>query len=141
MTVKRLLIAVCMVALSACSVDKQTAPPLTGPSGLGLSLDVRATPDSLTRDGLSRSTIEVTATDGSGKRISNLDLRFMLSPSLGTLTGAATTDASGRATATYTAPGNGGNTYVTVTVTPSGNNFDNIQPRVITIQLLQDIGS
>lgn len=141
MTVKRLIIAVCMVALSACSLDKQTAPALTGPSGLGLSLDVRATPDTLTRDGLSRSTIEVIATDGSGARVSNLELRFVVSPNLGTLTSSAKTDASGRATATYTAPGNGANTWVTVTVTPSGSNFDNIQPRVITIQLLQNVGS
>lgn len=142
MSVKRLLLVVtCLVAFGACSLDKQTAPDLTGPSGLGLSIVLRATPDVLFRDGVSQSTIEVTATDENGQPVNNLGLFFAATPNLGTLSVASSaTNAQGRATVTFTAPGDGADAMATVTVTPVGganNKFQNSLPRTVTVRLVR----
>src|SRR5215204_4779785 len=44
------------VALSGCTVKKTEAPEVTGPSELGLSLELRVSPDLLVADGASQST-------------------------------------------------------------------------------------
>lgn len=139
MFAKRILIAVATVlAVSACALDKQSAPDMVGPSGLGLSLDITASPDVLIRDGVAQSTIEITATDGSGNRIPDLGLQVVASPNLGTIqTPSVKTNASGRASTVYVAPGFGGTTTATITVTPSGSNYQNTAPRTITIRLFQ----
>ena len=86
MLVKRILIAAATVlAVSACTINKQDAPGLVGPSGLALTLDITASPDVLVRDGLSQSTIEITATDGAGHKIPDLGLQVVASPNLGTI--------------------------------------------------------
>ena len=97
MFAKRILIAAATVlAVSACTLDKQNAPDMTGPSGLGLALDVTASPDVLTRDGVAQSTISITATDGLGNRVPNLTLQVIASPNLGTIqTGTLKTNSSG----------------------------------------------
>lgn len=133
-----LTVAVAVAAMSACTVDSSKAPDLVGPSALGLSLDIKASPDSLTRDGLSQSVIEVTATNGNGAAVAGLGLQVTASPNLGTIqTGSLTTDSFGKATTVYTAPGNGGTTTATITVTPSGSNYQQTVPRTITIRLFQ----
>ena len=140
MFAKRLLVVMCVAAVGACTLDKQSAPDLTGPSGLALNLDVRATPDALTRDGVSQSTISVTATNGAGQVVSGLGLRFTVSPNLGSVTPVAgSTNSSGRATVTYTAPGEGGDTTTTITVTPVSTNYQNTVARTITIRLYRPI--
>ena len=48
------------VALSGCTAKKTEAPELTGPSELGLSLEMRVSPDVLTMDGVSQSTLTIT---------------------------------------------------------------------------------
>src|SRR4029450_6222304 len=50
--------------LSGCMTQSQEAPPLTGPSGFGLSITVAASPDVVQRDASSRSTIRVNLRDG-----------------------------------------------------------------------------
>jgi hypothetical protein len=137
--VKRILIAaVTVLAVSACTLDKQAIPDMTGPSGLGLSLDITASPDVLTRDGVAQSTISITATDGQGHRVPDLVLQVVASPNLGTiLTPSIKTNASGVASTIYVAPGFGGTTTATITVTPTGSNFQNTTARSITIRLFQ----
>jgi len=136
---KRILIAVVTVlAVSACTLDKQNAPDMAGPSGLGLALDITASPDVLMRDGVAQSTISITATDGQGQRVPNLTLQVVASPNLGTLQNASVkTNTSGVASTIFTAPGFGGTTTATITVTPSGLNYQNTAPRTITIRLFQ----
>jgi hypothetical protein len=136
---KRILIAAATVlAVSACTVDKQAVPDLTGPSGLGLALDVTASPDVLMRDGVAQSTISITATDAQGRRVPGLGLQVVASPNLGTLeAGSLKTNSSGVASTLYTAPGWGGTTTATITVTPTGSNYQNTTPRTITIRLFQ----
>lgn len=126
------------MAVSACTLDKQTAPDAVGPSGLGLSLDITASPDVLMRDGLSESTIAITATDGFGHSVPNLGLQVVASPNLGTIqTASVKTNSSGRASTIYVAPGFGGTTTATITVTPTGSNYQNTASRTITIRLFQ----
>ena len=49
------------LALSACKLKNAEPGPLTGPSVLGTSLTITATPNALTKDGRSTSTIVITA--------------------------------------------------------------------------------
>jgi len=135
---RMLIIGLTVTALGACTLDKQAPGDLVGPSALGLTLDMRATPDVLTRDGVSQSTIEVTATDANGQRVRDLSLQVVASPNLGTiLTPTIKTNAQGQASTIYVAPGMGGTTTATITVTPFGSNNQNTQVRTITIRLFQ----
>jgi hypothetical protein len=136
---KRILMTVVTVlAVSACTLDKQDAPDMVGPSGLGLSLDITASPDGLLRDGVAQSTIQITATDGQGNRIPDLGLQVVASLNLGTIqAGSVKTNSSGRASTVYVAPTFGPATTVTITVTPVGSNYQNTTPRTITIRLFQ----
>ena len=139
MFAKRILIAVATaLAVSACTVDNTVVPDIAGPSGLGLALDITASPDVLIRDGVAQSTISITATDGQGRRIPDLALQVVASPNLGTLqANSLRTNSSGVASTLYTAPGFGGTTTATITVTPTGTNYQNTTPRTITIRLFQ----
>ena len=130
MFAKRILMTVVTVlAVSACTLDKQDAPDVVGPSGLGLSLDIKASPDALLRDGLAQSTIEITAKDALGNAVPDLGLQVVASLNLGTIqTGSLKTNSSGRASTVYVAPSFGPATTVTVTVTPSGSNYQNTVP-------------
>ena len=74
--VKRLLVVAAMVTFAGCALDKQTAPTLAGPSELGLSLAVLATPDIITQDGQSQAVIEVTAKDPASQPVRGLTLRL-----------------------------------------------------------------
>jgi PKD repeat protein len=67
----------------SCAVQEPSAPPLSGPSELGLSLQLTASPDVLPRDGVTTSSIRITARDAQGQGISGQ--RILLSTSAGTL--------------------------------------------------------
>jgi|RhiMethySRZTD1v2_1073278.scaffolds.fasta_scaffold00556_49 PKD repeat protein len=103
---------------SACAVDKQDAPTLTGPSGFAQSLQVTAAPQILSRDGSSMSTISVLARNADGTPLANR--RLLLEASAGTLTATeVNTNSNGAATTTYVAPGmNEAVNAVTIIVTP-----------------------
>lgn len=138
MRAKILVIVTAALVLGACTTKKDGTPGLSGPSGLALSLNVTASPDQLTRDGLSTSVIEVTATDSDGNVIPNLTLQVSASVNLGAITTPSVkTNASGKASTIYTAPGPGGTTTATITVTPSGTNYQNAVNRTIQIRLFQ----
>jgi hypothetical protein len=72
---KRFLALTAAFLLTGCALDKQSAPALTGPSELGLSLEVKATPDIITQDGQSQSFIEVTARDATSQPAKGVTLR------------------------------------------------------------------
>jgi PKD repeat protein len=136
-----------VLAFAGCSLDKQAAPPLTGPSELGLSLAVTATPDVITQDGQSQSTIQVIARDSNGQLKSDpVTLRVETyvgsTPiDIGTLSSkVVTTDTQGRAALTYRAPAApppsaAADTVVTVVVTPVGNDYAGATPRYAEIRL------
>jgi PKD repeat protein len=103
--------AVALAAAIGCVVHQSDPPPpLTGPSTFAQSLSIRANPDLLTQDGLSRSAINVRAFDANGRPLGAVPLRLDILVG-GTLVDYGTlsaknlvTSADGRATAVYTAP-------------------------------------
>ena len=56
-------LALIAVALAGCTVHQTTVPGLSGPSDLALSIRVTASPDSISQDGGSQSSIAVNAFD------------------------------------------------------------------------------
>ena len=61
---------VLIVAMNGCGVgglDDVKVPPLIGPSEQGLSLDMKASPDTLNADGVSSSVVRILVRDQNGK--------------------------------------------------------------------------
>jgi PKD repeat protein len=132
---------VAAVFLGGCMIQNQTAPPLSGPSGFGRQLRMTATPDTLPRDGSSQSVIRMTYTDHENKPLSRRVLLMSSVP--GTLSAPeVTTDASGQAAFTLTAPGANVNVdAVVVTAIPVANESDsadgaNVVPQSLAINVL-----
>jgi PKD repeat protein len=102
----------CSAALfiSACSVHQTGAPPLTGPSELALSVAMSASPDTISQDGRSNSTVTVSARDAAARALSGVTFRLDMVVDnqlgdYGTLSArSVTTGADGRASVVYTAP-------------------------------------
>lgn len=134
-------------ATTACT-SKPDIPKATGPSELGLSLNVLASPDVLTADGLSTSQITVTARGPNSEPKAGVPLRADI------LVGGAVVDygslsakqsstgADGRATFVYTAPPGGldGNAdlrnIVQVAFTPLNGDYANAVERAVNIRLV-----
>jgi PKD repeat protein len=138
------------VALGACTVKKTEAPEITGPSELGLSLELRVTPDLLHMDGVSQSTLTVTSRDSNGAIQPNVDVRIEtvangeITDTLGRLsTKNLKTGGDGRATLTFTAPNSvpsqnsdDGNFIVALYATPAGYDYHNAIARQVLIRLV-----
>jgi PKD repeat protein len=142
-----LLVAIAVVAGAGCTVDKQEAPALSGPSELGQSLTLYASPDTLRQDGSSQSQITVQAQDSKGQPIKNLPLRLDIAVNgtladFGELSGKnLVTGGDGRASATYTAPPAPADpvdtqTVVQILATPGGTDFAAATPRSVSIRLV-----
>lgn len=141
-------IAAALALVAGCSVHKQEAPSLTGPSGLGTTLTISVSPDVLARDGASQSLVTVTAIGPNGQALPNLPLRLdvlnasgQITDALGTLSAKnLVTNGSGQATAVFTSPAGIPGLTVATTVeigaTPSGTDFSNETMRVAQIQLV-----
>jgi PKD repeat protein len=142
---------VAAVALGACTVKKTEAPDITGPSELGLSLELRVSPDLLHRDGVSQSTLTVTTRDSNGAIQPNVDLRVetigpngQITDTMGRLsTKTLKTGGDGRATLTFTAPNStpstnsdDGNFIVTLVAVPAGYDYANAVARRVEIRLV-----
>ena len=138
------------VALSGCTVKKTEAPDITGPSELGLSLELRVSPDVLNMDGVSQSTLTITSRDSNGKVQPNVDLRVEalaggeIVDVFGRLSNKnVKTGGDGRATLTYTAPNSPssqnsdpGNIGVTLAAIPAGYDYSNAVVRTVQIRLV-----
>jgi PKD repeat protein len=71
------LVAVAGAALAAaCTVHQTETPPLSGPSTLAQSLQLSATPDSISLDGASQASVAVTAMGPTGAPTSGVALRL-----------------------------------------------------------------
>jgi PKD repeat protein len=138
-----------LVTLTACTVHKQdAAPPLTGPSDNATTLSITVTPDVLTQDGVSQSLVAVQAFGPNGQPQRSLPIRGEIAvggaiTDFGSLSARnVVTDASGRATFTYTAPpappfNNDIGTTVQIVVTPQNNgDYSNANSRNATIRLV-----
>lgn len=144
---RTLTLLLTVAAAAACSTKNTTAPPLSGPSELALSITVAATPDMITQDGASQSQVIVVARDPSGKTITNLPVRLEITVGgqivdYGTLSSKnVVTGGDGRASAVYTAPkaplvSVDTGTIVTVLATPVGNNYANSGSHSVDIRLV-----
>lgn len=132
------------VTAASCTMKKQEAPPLTGPSEFGTSITVQITPDVLTQDGASQALVTITARDANGAPVRNLSLRVETIANgqvvdFGTLSARnVVTNQEGRATVTYTAPPGvvgGTESFVQIAVTPIGSDFNNAVTRSATVRL------
>jgi PKD repeat protein len=142
-----LVLLVAASIVTSCSLDKTEAPPLSGPSELGMSLNLTANPDVLTQDGFSQSLITVEAKDPNGRPLSNVALRAEIlvgnvAADFGQLSARTiVTGTDGKALLTYTAPPAPREavdtfTVVTLLLTPTGTDFRNAVPRQIDIRLV-----
>ena len=98
----------------SCTLKDQSAPSLVGPSELGLSLNMTASPDSVIRDGASQTQVVVWARDANARPYANLSMRLTIecvteqgrqTADLGALSAkTVATGSDGRANIVYTAP-------------------------------------
>jgi PKD repeat protein len=138
---------------AGCTVHKTEAPALSGPSEFALSLSMTATPDAISQDGGSQSSVRIVARGPDGRPISALPMRVDtivngVAQDFGTLSARTiVTGSDGIAAVTYTAPRqsqgvNSGTcnglpgTCVTIVATATGTNFDAANPQVVTIRLV-----
>jgi PKD repeat protein len=142
-----LLVGIAVVTGAGCTVDKQNAPELSGPSELGTSVTLYASPDTLRQDGASQSQITVQAQDSKGQPAKNLPIRLDIAVNgtladFGQLSGKnLVTGGDGRASATYTAPlapadPVDSQTVVQILATPGGSDFANALSRSVSIRLV-----
>ncbi len=143
---KRIIVIAAVGLAAGCGLDKQTAPSLAGPSGLGMSVTVTATPDIISQDGVSSSAIQIVVRDPNSQPMTGVSLRAETAVGgtvvdFGVLSSrTVSTGTDGRATITYVAPppppaSVASDTIVTVLVTPVGNDFSNSLTRSVLIRL------
>jgi PKD repeat protein len=130
---------------SACTMQDQDAPPLTGPSEFAQSIDITVSPDVLPQDGASQSFITVTALNPSAQPLRSLTLRTEtrvggVPVDFGTLSArSVVTGNDGKATLVYTAPpavASSASLVVDIVVTPVGTNYNNTSVRSAAIRLV-----
>jgi PKD repeat protein len=133
--------------LASCTVKKQEAPPLAGPSVLATSLTLSANPDILRQDGSSQATIVVLALDANSQPVRNLPVRVDIAingvvADFGQVSSRnVVTGSDGRASLLYTAPAApvdpvDGGIVVDIQATPTGTNYANAVTRVVSIRLV-----
>jgi chitodextrinase len=133
---------------AGCTVKKDEAPPLVGPSELGKSISINVTPDVLAQDGASQAVVRVTVRNQHGQPLPNEALRAEIrvngvATDFGTLSARnLVTAGDGSATFAYTAPPAAPvavdtGTTVDIAITPlNSGNFANSQTRTATIRLV-----
>jgi PKD repeat protein len=157
---KYAVVAAAALAAVGCTIKDQQAPPLSGPSGLALTLRVTAVPSSIaygvnavTSGEQTAVTIQAIGPDGRG--IAQLPIRLNIEvdgtpQDYGTLRERnVVTAADGTASTTYTAPpipaggvfpNNCGastlGTCVRVVATPTSNDFGSVSPESVQIRLV-----
>ena len=151
--IRRAAIALALLAAAGCTVKNTEPPPLTGPSGLALTLMVNATPDSISQDGGSQSSVKITAIGPDGQPVAGLPLRLDMfvggvAQDFGTLSArSVVTNNAGVATAIFTAPASPPNgvfgtcsglpgNCVSIVATPTSTNFATVNPEQVQIRLV-----
>jgi len=144
-------LAATLTASAGCKLGQQSAPPLSGPSSYGLSVTMHATPDRLTQDGVSTTTVTAVVQDATGKAVTNLpvqwdvtasDGRTFVEPSWRT----SLTDGNGTTTVQVTSPPAPPELptrplTLTVSATPFGDDIGNATPRQVNVGLLPPLGT
>src|SRR5688572_23448621 len=146
------LVIVAALAGAACSVEGVSAPTPTGPSELGLSLELSATPDVISQDGVSTSRLNILARGPNGLPLGGVALRVdimvptdngLVVADYGTLSNRwPTTGSDGRVLVVYQAPPQPAptvttDTTITLRVTAIGTNFSGSVPRLVEVRLVR----
>ena len=142
-------LATVIVTAAGCTMKKQEAPGLSGPSEFAQSITVTLSPDILQQDGASQSLVTINARGPNGEPLGNLPLRAEIIVSgtpadFGTLSSRnVVTGPDGRATLVYTAPPATQGmiavdefTIVDIGVTPLGGDFGNSATRYASLRLV-----
>jgi PKD repeat protein len=141
-------VVLAVVAMSiGCTMKKQETPELSGPSEFGTSIGIAIAPDVLQQDGVSQSTVTVTARGPNGAPVANLALRAEIRvggvlQDFGTLSArTVVTGSDGRAMLVYTAPPSppisvDDGTIVDIGITPVGTDFNNTTTRFASLRLV-----
>jgi PKD repeat protein len=122
-------------SMAACTVDRQEAPGLAGPSTFGQSVTLSASPDRIAHNGSAQSVITLTMRDDAGQPLTGK--RVSVGASAGTSSHVdVVTGADGRATFIVTAPplatpAEG----ITVFATPFGTDANNANTFSLAIAL------
>jgi PKD repeat protein len=135
------------IGLSACTVKKTEAPPLAGPSELGLSLRTSIFPDILDQDGISQSAVEIVARGPDGRPMRSVPVRAEIwvggqIVDFGRLSSrTVVTGEDGIARLTYTSPPAPPEpvdyyTVVTLVLTPIGTDFNGANPRFVEVRVV-----
>lgn len=148
-------LAALLISLQGCNLNKTQVPGLIGPSELALALRLTASPDVLTADGFSSSSVQAELRDQNGQPVSGRAILFALSDEsgnfadIGTLettsgnrlhagTATATTNGSGIAQVIYRSPARTdatANQTVLVDARPVGTDANGIIYRTVRIEL------
>jgi PKD repeat protein len=135
-----------MVTMGSCSTDKVTIPTdLSGPSELGLSLKLDASPDVLTADGASSAAVQATVHDQNGRPKAGQAIFFAIADSAGNFADigklnvtSAVSGPDGTAQVVYTTPYRTdftANGHVMIAARPIGTDASAQLYRTITIEL------
>lgn len=131
------------ILAASCTMQNQEAPPLTGPSGFGTTVDVAVTPDVLMGDGASQAVVTVSTFDPGGQPLGNVPLVAEIrvngtTVDFGALSARSiVTRPDGRTTLMYTAPRVGDqDVMVDIAITPITNNAANHIARTASIRLV-----
>jgi PKD repeat protein len=141
-TPSRLLAAALVAAMAAtgCTLDKQEAPSLVGPSTSALAIVMTASPDQLSRGTAAESVVTLRARNANGEPIAGQRLTLSLPSSAPA--GArisvsdVTTDANGVATFSVAAPSTGSFGDIVILAVPFGDDSNNASVRTISIMAL-----
>lgn len=146
-------IAALLVAAAGagCELAKQGAPPLSGPSEFGQSVSLVATPDRMTQDGVSVSTITAVVRNADGAPAASVPIQWNVVASDGRTfvepsTRSSVTDANGGASVQVTAPAAPSAMpaqplRLTVSATPFSTNTQNSVARTVEITMIPPIGT
>jgi hypothetical protein len=136
-----------LVGFSACGLDKVEIPPLAGPSELGISVKLTASPDVLTADGISTALIQAEVRGPNGQPLAGKDIYFAISngadsalfADIGSLShNRGLTDGAGITQVVYRVPPRTDftrNGSVLVDARPLGNDANGVVYRTVRIEL------
>jgi PKD repeat protein len=143
-------VIVAALAIASCTLERQSAPELSGPSELAQSIMLTAAPDRLLQDGVSQTVVSALARDHEGKPIAGLGLKWSVFASDGSQIPLSeilnTTDPQGRASTRITAPGAPAQmpssaVRLTVIATPVGNDTSNGNSQRVVVELVPPSGT
>ncbi len=144
-------LAAALTSVAGCGLTRQSAPPLSSPSSFATTVTLRATPDRLTQDGVSSTTISAEVIDAGGKAITGLALQWNVTASDGRTfvepsEKMSLTDGNGRTSVRVTSPPAPADLpatplMLTISATPVGDDSANNVARLVRVTMVPPLGT